>query len=112
MYTYKCANKNTQTKVNVFMKSTTMVHLFSIKLRLVTNIQMTDEAGGKVLKSFVGVAPKMYSFLGKGIKKQAAKGVKKAIVKKYIDHARFKQVLFKRKNHPSRFVVMASFHLH
>ncbi len=48
MYTYKCANKNTQTTVNVFMKSTTMVHLFSIKLRLVTNVQMTDEAGGKV----------------------------------------------------------------
>jgi hypothetical protein len=33
------------------MKSTTMVHLFSIKLRLVTNIQMTDEAGGKILKA-------------------------------------------------------------
>ncbi len=49
IYTYKCANKNTT--VNVFMKSTTMVHLFSIKLRLVTNIQMTDEAGGKILKA-------------------------------------------------------------
>jgi hypothetical protein len=39
----------------------------------------------------------MYSFLGKGIKKQAAKGVKKSIVKKYIDHARFEQVFFKHK---------------
>jgi hypothetical protein len=59
--------------------------------------KMTDEAGGKILESFVGVAPKMYSFLGENIKKQAAKGVKRSIVKKFIDHRRFKKVLFKQK---------------
>lgn len=72
--------------------------------------KMTDEAKGNVLESFVGVAPKMYSFLGKGIRKKAMKGVKKQIVDKYINHKRFKSVLFKQKKLVCRMNLIRSRH--
>ena len=47
---------------------------------------MKDELGGKIMKEFVAVSPKTYSYLmndGKNDKK--AKGTKKCVIKKYLN---------------------------
>ena len=58
---------------------------------------MADEAKGKIIKSFVGLAPKMYSVSGEGFDKVAAKGIKKSLVKRALSHSVFKRVLLKQK---------------
>ena len=56
--------------------------------------KMKDEAGGKVVKEFVGLRSKMYSFIlheGGGTIK--AKGISRSVVKKTFHHEDFVQVL-------------------
>ena len=60
--------------------------------------KMKDECDGRPIAEFVGLRPKMYSILeasGATIKK--AKGVKKAVVEKEINHEQFKESLFEKK---------------
>ena len=46
---------------------------------------MKDEAGGKIIKEFVGLRPKSYSCkMFKGKEKKKCKGVKKTVVKNNI----------------------------
>ena len=48
---------------------------------------MKDEAGGKIIKEFVGLRSKLYSYVmdeGKGEKK--CKGMKENVVKKNVTH--------------------------
>ncbi|OXA47874.1 hypothetical protein Fcan01_16837 [Folsomia candida] len=52
--------------------------LFSVENKKVI-VKMKDEAGGKILKSFIGVSPKMYSFSGDSVSKCAMKGVRKSV---------------------------------
>jgi len=59
--------------------------------------KMTDEAQGKILKSFIGVAPKLYSFEGIDIQKRAAKGVKKSVIKNHLKHEIFYKALYNQK---------------
>jgi len=62
--------------------------------------KMKDECEGRILYSFVGVAPKMYSFQGeKGLSKVAAKGIKKSLVSRCLNHQNFKNALFKQKKY-------------
>jgi hypothetical protein len=51
-------------------------NLYSAKNKKVIG-KMKDEANGTVLESFVGLAPKLYSFKGRVMQKVAAKGIKK-----------------------------------
>ena len=53
-----------------------------------------DELGGKAMKEFVGIRPKMYSYVGEDSGKRA-KGVKKSVLKKTISHEDYKNCLIK-----------------
>ena len=53
-----------------------------------------DELGGKVLTEFIGIRPKMYSYVGEDSGKRA-KGVKKSVLKKTITHEDYKNCLIK-----------------
>ena len=53
-----------------------------------------DELGGKAMKEFVGIRPKMYSYVGEDSGKRA-KGVKKSVLKKTITHEDYKNCLIK-----------------
>ena len=53
-----------------------------------------DELGGKVLTEFIGIRPKMYSYVGEDSGKRA-KGVKKSVLKKTITHEDHKNCLIK-----------------
>ena len=55
-----------------------------------------DELGGKVLTKFIGIRPKMYSFVGEESGKRA-KGVKKSVLRKMISHEDYKTCLFEKK---------------
>ena len=53
-----------------------------------------DELGGKVLTEFIGIRPKMYSYVGEDSGKRA-KGVKKSVLKNTITHEDYKNCLIK-----------------
>ena len=55
-----------------------------------------DELGGKVMTEFIGIRPKMYSFVGEESGKRA-KGVKKSVLCKTITHEDYKKCLFEKK---------------
>jgi len=56
--------------------------------------KMKDEANSQILTSFVGLAPKMYSFSGlNNLSKKAAKGVKKTIIKNKLRHKLYYKAL-------------------
>ena len=55
-----------------------------------------DELGGKVLTEFIGIRPKMYSFVGEESGKRA-KGVKKSVLKQTITHDDYRSCLFEKK---------------
>ena len=58
---------------------------------------MKDEAGGKIIKEFVGLRAKLYSYkMHKGKEENKCKGIKKSVVKKKITHEDYKECLFKR----------------
>ena len=54
-----------------------------------------DELGGKVMTEFVGIRPKMYSYVGEESGKRA-KGVKKSVLKKTISHDDYRTCLLKK----------------
>ena len=58
---------------------------------------MKDECGGAILKEFIALKPKLYSFLieenAETTGKQKAKGVKKCMIKKSLRHANFMKCL-------------------
>ena len=72
---------------------------------------MKDECGGKILTEWVGLRPKLYSFLTESGEKQKAKGLKKSIKNKSLRHENFlkclrtgksqtrKQCLFRSRDH-------------
>ena len=49
--------------------------------------KMKDETAGIPIKEFVGLRPKLYSFVVNGVEKKRAKGVKTCVLKKRIRHA-------------------------
>lgn len=60
--------------------------------------KMKDEAGGKIIYSFIGIAPKMYSMEGENdFKVRKAKGIKKQLIERQLKHQHFKKTLFKQK---------------
>ena len=61
--------------------------------------KMKDEAAGKPITSFVGLKSKMYSYLteiepGKTKNNKTAKGVKKYVIKRDLDHSIYEDTLF------------------
>ena len=54
-----------------------------------------DELGGKVMTEFIGIRPKMYSYVGEESGKRA-KGVKKSVLKNGITHEDYKKCLLNR----------------
>ena len=54
-----------------------------------------DELGGKAMKEFVGIRPKMYSYIGEESGKRA-KGVKQSVLRKTISHDNYKACLLKK----------------
>ncbi|XP_046861648.1 uncharacterized protein LOC124454940 [Xenia sp. Carnegie-2017] len=60
--------------------------------------KLKDEGAGTPIAEFLGIRPKMYSILkSDGLEERKAKGVKKAVVKKHISHAQYKEALFESK---------------
>ena len=59
---------------------------------------MKDECGGAILKEFIALKPKLYSFLieenAETTEKQKAKGVKKCMIKKSLRHENFVKCLW------------------
>ena len=55
-----------------------------------------DELGGKVMTEFIGIRPKMYSYVGEDSGKRA-KGVKKSVLKKTISHDDYRTCILEKK---------------
>ena len=56
---------------------------------------MKDELGGKIMKEFIGLRPKMYSYkTGEKDEPKKCKGIKKCVVKKTISFEDYKRCLF------------------
>ena len=59
---------------------------------------MKDEAGGKIIKEFVGLRAKLYSYkMFEGKEEKKCKGIKKSVIKKNISHEDYKECLFSKK---------------
>ena len=68
-----------------------------------------DELGGQLLTEFVGICPKMYSYVGEDSGKRA-KGVKKSVLKKTITHEDYKTCLFEKKVYTCDMPGLRSYH--
>ena len=68
--------------------------LYSDQNKKVTG-KFKDELGGKVMTEFIGIRPKMYSFVGEESGKRA-KGVKKSVLKQTITHDDYRSCLFEK----------------
>ena len=55
---------------------------------------MKDELGGKIMKEFISLRPKMYSYRVEESESKKCKGIKKCIVKKTISFEDYKRCLF------------------
>ena len=55
---------------------------------------MKDELGGKIMKEFISLRPKMYSYRAEGSEPKKCKGIKKCLVKKTISFDDYKRCLF------------------
>ena len=72
-------------------------HLLHSKVNKKVIGKFKDETAGTPIREFVGLRPKMYSFLLEGGKeKKTAKGVKKSVKEREIRHGDFKDCLFSR----------------
>ena len=59
---------------------------------------MKDELGGKIMKEFIGLRLKMYSYkIGEKDEPKKCKGIKKCVVKKTISFEDYKRCLFERR---------------
>ena len=65
-------------------------------LRYVPNIKIKDETRGVVIEEFVGLKPKIYSFLVDSSEHKKAKGVNKNVVTT-ISHNEYKDILLNNK---------------
>ena len=71
--------------------------LFSGKNKKVIGM-MKDEAGGKIIKEFVGLRAKLYSYkMHSGSETKKCKGIKKSVIKNGITHEDYKKCLFSKK---------------
>ena len=59
---------------------------------------MKDELGGEVMKEFVSLCPKMYSYRVGNTEPKKCKGIKKCVVKKTITFEDYKKCLFESRN--------------
>ena len=59
---------------------------------------MKDELGGKVMKEFISLRPKMYSYRVGKTEPKKCKGIKKCVVKKIITFDDYKNCLFEGRN--------------
>ena len=55
---------------------------------------MKDELGGKIMKEFISLRPKMYSYRVEEFEPKKCKGIKKCVVKKTISFEDYKRFLF------------------
>ena len=55
---------------------------------------MKDELGGKIMKEFISLIPKMYSYRVGSDEPKKCKGIKKCVVKKSISFEDYKRCLF------------------
>ena len=55
---------------------------------------MKDELGGKIMKEFISLRPKMYSYRVEEQELKKCKGIKKCVVKKTITFEDYKRCLF------------------
>ena len=56
---------------------------------------MKDELGGKIMKEFISLRPKMYSYRVEESEPKKCKGIKKCVVKKTISFEDYKRCLLK-----------------
>ena len=59
---------------------------------------MKDELGGKIMKEFISLRPKMYSYRVQKSEPKKCKGIKKCVVKKTISFEDYKRCLFEKIN--------------
>ena len=59
---------------------------------------MKDELGGEIMKEFISLRPKMYSFQVGTLEPNKCKGIKKCVVKKTITFEDYKKCLFNGRN--------------
>ena len=73
---------------------------------------MKDELGGKIMKEFIGLRPKMYSHkIGEKDEPKKCKGIKKCVVEKTISFEDYKRCLFEgRVIHRSQLLFRSSKH--
>ena len=55
---------------------------------------MKDELGGKIMKEFISLRPKMYSYRVGNSEPKTCKGIKKCVVRKTISFEDYKRCLF------------------
>lgn len=70
---------------------------------------LKDEGNSKIFTHFIGLAPKLYSFEGVDIYKNAVKGIKKSVVKKKLRHEMFVKSLHKQKTYSADVTTIRSF---
>ena len=72
---------------------------------------MKDEFGGEVMKEFVSLRPKMYSYRVGNSEPKKCKGIKKCVVKKTITFDDYKKCLFEGRNvHKSQLLFRSNKH--
>ena len=59
---------------------------------------MKDESGGKIIKEFISLRPKMYSYRVEESQPKKCKGIKKCVVKKTISFEDYKRFLLEGRN--------------
>ena len=70
---------------------------------------MKDEVGGKIIKEFVGLRAKLYSYkMHEGREEKKCKGIKKNLIKNRITHEDNKHCLFTRKSKLAKMDVIRS----
>ena len=70
---------------------------------------MKDEAGGKIIKEFVGLRAKLYSYkMYEGKEEKKCKRIKKNVIKNKITHEGYKHCLFTRKSKLTKMNVIRS----
>ena len=72
---------------------------------------MKDELGGEIMKEFISLRPKMYSYRVGNAEPKKCKGIKKCIVKRTITFDDYKKCLFAGRNvHKSQLLFRSNKH--